>query len=64
MAGRSERVENLREVMESLKIQFNNLPEEELRAKATEAVIQKGIGIATEIARKKGCSYQKLPICL
>ena len=54
VAGRSERAESLREVIESLKSKYSDLTEDELRNKAIESLIQKGIEIATEAARKKG----------
>ncbi len=40
--------------MESLKSKYTDLSEDELRNKATESLIKKGIEIATEVARKKG----------
>ena len=54
VAGRSERIESLKEVVETIKEEFKSLSEEELRAKARDLVIQKGIDNATEAARKKG----------
>ena len=54
VAGRSERIENVSEVMESLKSKYTDISEDELRNKATESLIKKGIKIATEVARKKG----------
>ena len=54
VAGYSERVEDLREVINVLKRSGEEIEEEELRRKAREIVIQKGIDIATQAARNKG----------
>ena len=63
VAGYSERVEDLREVINVLKKSGEELDEEELRRKAREIVIQKGIDIATQAARNKGTCIKQMFTC-
>ena len=63
VAGYSERVEDLREVINVLKKSGEEIEEEELRRKAREIVIQKGIDIAKQAARNKGTCIKQLFTC-